>query len=386
VVVSGNLGAVTLALSGNVHNSGTVETLGSSGTVLIEGDATIFNSGKGVLLASGGGQIVLSEGTIIGGTVGAVGGGAAIVVSGNLNTILTAAIAGSSLVEVVSSGSLLLVGGSIGSGATVELLSGGSATMGAVIAASGGTVFASGASSFLQLTSGTVIKGGIVEVGDGIVDVLSGGTANVAFFSAGTGGLEIADSPGNTSAFTGTVSGFGVGSGGTAHGNTNQFIDLVSVTSAPNTISASYVSAASHTSGTLFVSSGGTQVAAIEMIGSYATSNFVITAGSGGTVAITDPTVVNGGSVEPGAATAFPQPGIDLPDIAFGAQTTLAYAENSADTGGTLTVTDGRHAASIALLGNCMAGSFATAADGHGGTLVTEASQAAQPLLARPHP
>ena len=60
--------------------------------------------------------------------------------------------------------------------------------------------------------------------------------------------------------------------------------------------------------------------------------------------------------------------------------------ENAAGTGGTLTVNDGRHAAAIALLGNYMAGSFVTAADGHGGTLVTEASQAAQPLLARPHP
>jgi len=33
-----------------------------------------------------------------------------------------------------------------------------------------------------------------------------------------------------------------------------------------------------------------------------------------------------------------------------------------------------------------VAGSFVTAADGHGGTLVTEASQTAQPQLARPHP
>ena len=46
----------------------------------------------------------------------------------------------------------------------------------------------------------------------------------------------------------------------------------------------------------------------------------------------------------------------DLSDLAFDAQTTLAYAENSTDTGGTLTVTDGRHAAAIALLGNYMAG------------------------------
>ena len=66
---------------------------------------------------------------------------------------------------------------------------------------------------------------------------------------------------------------------------------------------------------------------------------------------ITDPGVVNGGSVELAPAQAFPQHGIDLPDIAFGAQTTLAYAENSANTG-MLTVSDGRHAATIALLGN----------------------------------
>ena len=97
----------------------------------------------------------------------------------------------------------------------------------------------------------------------------------------------------------------------------------------------------------------------------------------GGHVRITDPGVVNGGSVNSGAAlTADAHSGIDLPDIAFGAQTTLAYTENGARIGGTLTVTDGRHAAAIALLGNYMAGSFVTAADGHSGTLVTQMQQA----------
>lgn len=71
--------------------------------------------------------------------------------------------------------------------------------------------------------------------------------------------------------------------------------------------------------------------------------------------------------------------GSDVPNIAFGAQTTLAHSQNSADTGGTLTVTDGRHAAAIALLGNCMAGIFVAAAGGHGGTLVTETAQAHEP-------
>jgi hypothetical protein len=213
-----------------------------------------------------------------------------------------------------------------------------------------------------------------------MVEVLSGGTANVAFLSMGSGGLEIADTADNSSAFTGRVSGFG----GVNHANHKQFIDLVSVTS-DGSITSSYVSAnASNTSGTLFVSSGGTPVAAITMVGHYSAGNFHITAGSGGIVEIVDPVVPSGGAVEIGTVQTFPRNGIDLPNIAFGAQTTLAYSQNAAGTGGTLTVSDGRHAAVIALLGNYIAGSFAAGADGHGGTLVTEALQNAQPLLTHP--
>jgi hypothetical protein len=126
-------------------------------------------------------------------------------------------------------------------------------------------------------------------------------------------------------------------------------------------------------------------VAEINFVGSYTSANFQIGSGPGGHVKITDPQVVNGGVVLDRVAQAFPRDGLDLPNIAFGAQTTLAYAENAAGTGGILTVSDGRHAASIALLGNYMAGSFVTAADGHGGTLVNDASQTEQqPLLTRP--
>jgi hypothetical protein len=70
-----------------------------------------------------------------------------------------------------------------------------------------------------------------------------------------------------------------------------------------------------------------------------------------------------------------------LPDIAFGAQTTFAYAENATGKGGKLTVSDGRHAVSIALLGNYMAGSFVATTDGHGGTLITQAQPQQQPPL-----
>jgi hypothetical protein len=77
---------------------------------------------------------------------------------------------------------------------------------------------------------------------------------------------------------------------------------------------------------------------------------------------------------------------IDLPSIAFGPPTTLGCAENSTNTGGTLTISDGAHVASIALLRNYIAATFATAAHGHGGTLVSEAAQVVQQsVLTKPH-
>ncbi len=113
-------------------------------------------------------------------------------------------------------------------------------------------------------------------------------------------------------------------------------------------------------------------MASIQFSGNYSAGNFHITAGTSGTIKITDPGVTNGGTVSTGLAQTFPRNGIDLADVAIGAQTTLAYAQNAAVAGGTLTVGDGRHAASIVLFGNYMAGSFVAAADGHGGTLLSE--------------
>jgi hypothetical protein len=72
---------------------------------------------------------------------------------------------------------------------------------------------------------------------------------------------------------------------------------------------------------------------------------------------------------------------IDLADVAFGDQTTLGYARSSA-AAGTLTVSDGIHAARIALLGNYVASSFAAANDGHGGTLLSATPFSAAPPAA----
>src|SRR5262249_6710927 len=70
------------------------------------------------------------------------------------------------------------------------------------------------------------------------------------------------------------------------------------------------------------------------------------------------------------------QDAIDLADIGFGASTKLGYSANADNSGGTLTVGDGTHAASLALLGSYMASSFAVSSDGHGGTLISEAAMA----------
>jgi hypothetical protein len=69
---------------------------------------------------------------------------------------------------------------------------------------------------------------------------------------------------------------------------------------------------------------------------------------------------------------------IDLRDLAFVAATTKtgrqslpSLTEAASNLSGTFTVTDGVHTASIQLLGQYTASEFATASDGHGGTLIT---------------
>ncbi len=76
---------------------------------------------------------------------------------------------------------------------------------------------------------------------------------------------------------------------------------------------------------------------------------------------------------------------IDLADIVEGQNATLGYAGSADNSGGILTVGDGTHIASLALLGQYAATSdFAVASDGHGGTLVSLADPT-QSHLAIPH-
>ena len=106
-------------------------------------------------------------------------------------------------------------------------------------------------------------------------------------------------------------------------------------------------------------------------------SGTVTFAGSTGALWLDQPSTFTGTVAGFGA-----QDVIDLPGIAFGADTTLGYSPNSNQTGGTLSLTDGTHSANIALLGNYMASSFVMESDNHGGTMVVaEASQTSTQTL-----
>ena len=144
-------------------------------------------------------------------------------------------------------------------------------------------------------------------------------------------------------------------------------------------MSATYTSTGPN-GGVLTVTSGAlpVAVAAIDISSvHYVTSNFNVTAGTGGTVAITDPTVPKWRRRRklPVARHRCAEYRVRrVHDARFSAKTP---APN-------LGVTEGPYAPAVALPGNYMAGSFATTAGGQGGTLVTQASQIEQPLLTHP--
>jgi autotransporter passenger strand-loop-strand repeat protein len=344
IVSSGATAQDTLIDSRNVSGGGiTVRSHGLAINTILDNGSTEFLSGgtdHGAIVSGGGRIIIRSGGTAVDVTIS--GGGSAIISSGGLFTADA----------------------------------GGTATIDGVVINSG-MLLASAASSLIDI--GGVVSGTAVKIGDGIVEVEGGGTANVIFLSGGSGGLEIADAASNPTAFTGAVSGFG----GVGHTNHAQFIDLLLVTS-DNTVSVSFMSAASHTSGALMVSSGGQLVANIDLIGVYSTGDFRLSSGVSGTVEISDPMVVGGGSVgASSAAMVWLRNGVDLPGVADGARTTLVGITDYGKTIGSPPAA--AHAAAIALLGNYMAASFVDLAQPQAGASVMESEAVQQPRVTYPH-
>ena len=133
--------------------------------------------------------------------------------------------------------------------------------------------------------------------------------------------------------------------------------------------------------GTLTISNG-TDKVSLNLLGNYIGASWMLSQDGGTGTLVKDPPV--SGSLTP-CANGDAAGTIDLSGISFGPNTTFAYSANSDNTGGTLTVSDGLRAQSVALLGQYMASSFVMGSDGHGGTFITDPPPSQQSLLAQPH-
>jgi hypothetical protein len=173
-----------------------------------------------------------------------------------------------------------------------------------------------------------------------------------------------------TAPFTGTLSGLGV----------TDAVDLGDLSwTKPIDMKATFAGNAS--GGTLTVSNGKNSVA-LQLQGNYTDAAWILlNDGDGGTLVTESPFT---GALTPNAGGGA-SGAIDLSCIGFGANTTLGYSANAANTGGTLTVTDGTQSANIALLGQYTAASFAMTSDGNGGTLITEPAVVTPNHLAQPY-
>ncbi len=174
----------------------------------------------------------------------------------------------------LSGGFLVLSSGGIASGAVVSgggteyVYSGGQAL--ATIVSSGGA---------LLVSSGGVVSGGLTLAGGTATIYGAAGAGQTVDFVGSGGVLALDDLP----AFAAQISGFTLSS---------QKIDLAGFAYSSATETVSWTSASNNTSGVLTVTDGA-QVAHLNLIGAYVTSNFVLsTDGHGGTYVVDPPLTV----------------------------------------------------------------------------------------------
>ena len=202
---------------------------------------------------------------------------------------------------------------------------------GAITAGTGGVIELDNANIYGSGGSVTTTSGGIIEsTGAGAVNTISGVTVS----NAGT--IEAID--GST-----LIIEVGVSNSGVLIANAADLIIEGAVTG----------------KGTATITDGG-----LLEFGAASATGVTFSGASAGTLVLEAPSSFTG-AVSGFAANDF----IDLTDVNY-SKASLTYKANSADTGGTLTVTDGTHTAHITLVGIYTAASFTHGNDGGGGTLI----------------
>jgi hypothetical protein len=404
---------------GGSASGGTLDIAAFAGSVINSGK--IFASAGIVVGGPGGVEITSFAGGITNrGQIAALASGIAVAgaaIAGNI--VNTGTISGQNGINLLSG---FISGAIIDSGTIVAgqhgILADSNVTHG-INVASGGKVIATGFSAVGIKVGAATFTGGVTNAGSisapsgfgvhiSAAQTFAGGVTNKGAISAERG---IAVS--NANRFGTSSSGGGlVNSGTIAASFTGIFINRVtsffggitnsgtiSADAAGIEINDSNVSGRLLDNGAILGTDYGIHIVNGSMSGGIAVGAHGRIAGGSTGIAISGTTLFLGGIVNSGAVSATGYGiAVDFGNVfsggvsnsgtvfaaAWDAIVVNGYAQNNAGTGGTLTLTDGRHAASIALLGNYMAGSFVTTPDGHGGTLLTAAEQTQPPLLARP--
>ena len=399
---SGGVGVEFTVSGATFTNSGTI-TGGNGGTGGAGGPGSsgfvagaTGSAGAGGAGIVGAGLTIVDSGSIAGGKAnGGTGTQAdAITFTGGANTLTLQS--GWSI-----SGNIDVVVGSVtfnqSSAVTLANVISGS---GSVTQNGAGTLDLTGANTY---SGGTTIQSGTLEIGS----AASAGSGAINF--AGTATLKVdAVNVGFANALSGLTA-----------SNTLDLAGLSAATTTAATGSGSYNSVTNMTSLTVHDSSGAGKTDTFQLSGNYSSASWTVTTDGAGGVKVIDPSstdplaVPDGGTASIGAPAAAGavtfagasgllqlgasqsftgtvtdfggQDQIDLGDIGYGANSTLGYAANAGNTGGTLTVSDGTNTANIALLGQYMASSFAAASDGHGGTLISDPPAVAQNQLTQSH-
>jgi hypothetical protein len=329
------------------------------------------------MLTINAGTFALAGGVLNAGTISIASAGA-LLVSGGYAGLPNAIVDNGSLTV---SGSSSFAGSISGAGALVVQNGATAAFNGAI---TGSETFTIANASTAVVTAAVNGSGSFILSGSGSVEFAGADSDNVTFAAGATGTLKLDHSL--SASFTGYLSGLSI----------TDALDLADLAWKQGKMTASFSGTAA--GGTLTVSNGKNSVA-LKLLGNYTASTWTLSKdGTGGTRVVDPPATgslsqdaqggVTGSIDLPGMSfdahttlaywtnsdnTGSTAESIDLPGISFDAHTTLAHWTNSDDTGGILTVSDGLHAQSLALLGQYIASNFVKASDGHGGTLITDA-------------
>lgn len=354
--------ATNTSVDGGVQ---TVFGVATGTTIAAGGLQHVHNNAVSTVINAGGEQNVYVDGSATGTTINA--GGLQIDWGFTVTTTIDGGnqhVFGSASLTTINSGAQTVQTGGTASDTTIH---GGEQDVYA-----GGTAINTTMDGGSQSVFGTVVQ---TTLGNGAIQYLHG-NASVTFVNAGGQQNVYADG-----VATGTVvndGGFQLDWGTTNATLVNGGVQYVFGNAAGTTVLA----------GTQHVQAGGSAddttigAGALAYVHTGGTMDDVIFAGPNASL------VLDQASSFSGSISGWQvNDSIDLGDMLFSdGVTSFAYAQNSDNTGGTLTVSDGTHTASLSLLGQYSAADFALSSDGHGGTLITDPTVANnQQVLAATH-